>query len=311
MIYSRLSSIARRTSLSVIVGIALATTLAACSTSVSSGAPAPTATSRSFGHIHGVGVDGTTGAVYIATHEGLYRVPSLRSEPLEFSALGGPVAGLHQDTMGFVINNGRMYASGHPAPEATSTEKSLGLITSADHGSTWRSLSLQGRTDFHDLEISHDAAGGVIVYGFDSGTSAVEVSRDGGATWATGATIALRDLTADPGIEGTIYATTVDGVMVSRDFGTTFSVLTDAPSLYLIDAMSGSTEGNLIGVDVSGSIWTKSTGRPWRVTGAVQGRAEAMVFSAKPQPVLVVADGGGLVVSSDLGATWKIVASLK
>jgi hypothetical protein len=43
----------------------------------------------------------------------------------------------------------------------------------------------------------------------------------------------------------------------------------------------------------------------------VQGRAEAMVFSAKPQPVLVVADGGGLVVSSDLGATWKIVASLK
>ena len=86
------------------------------------------------------------------------------------------------------------------------------------------------------------------------------------ATWATGATIAWRDLATDPGIERTIYATTVDGVMVSR---------------------------------------------PLRVTGAVQGRADPMAFSAEPQPVLVIADGGGVVVSSDLGATWKIVVNLK
>ena len=211
--------------------------------------------------------------------------------------------------MRFTVDGGRMYASGHPDPHTT-TDANLGLIASADQGTTWQTVSLKGQADFHDLDVAHEASGMVTVYGFDAGSGLIRVSRDGGATWANGATIALRDFAADPITAGTVFATTADGMMVSRNFGATFSPLTDAPSLYLIAAMTGSPVGILIGVDVGGSIWAKSAGQPWRATGAAQGQVDAIVYSGGAQPVLLLADERGIVTSSNLSSTWKTVVTL-
>ena len=117
----------------IATGLLLLTFLAGCATgsTVTSQAP-PGASASRFGHVHGVGFDETSDAVYIATHTGLYTVSGSLSSPKESAALGGPIAGLRQDNMGFAIDGERMYASGHPDP-TVSSDANLGLVSSTDH----------------------------------------------------------------------------------------------------------------------------------------------------------------------------------
>lgn len=289
-----------------LAGLFAVTVLAGCAAASSPAATTASVGNSVFGHIHGLGVDSQTGNIYVATHEGLYGLTATTKFPVRSSALGGPIAGLRQDTMGFAMVQRQMFGSGHPDPARGMSEPSLGLISSADQGASWQSLSLKNSADFHDLELNVSAAG-LTIYGFDQGM--VRVSRDGGRSWTDGATIALRDLASDPEVVGTVYAATIDGVLVSRDFGATFAPLPDSPPLYLIASMGQSSQGSIIGVDVSGAVWVKSAAQPWRKTGAVTGQADTLTFSNSPTPVLVAADERGVVSSDDLGATWRILVT--
>ena len=217
----------------IATGLFLGTFLAGCATgsTVTSAAPPaasapPVASASRFGHVHGVGFDETSDAVYIATHTGLYTVSGSLSSPKESAALGGPIAGLRQDNMGFAIDGERMYASGHPDP-TVSSDANLGLVSSTDQGKSWSAVSLKGTTDFHDLEISHSGQGQTTIYGFDSADAVIRVSRDGGSTWTSGAALAMRDMAADPALPGTIYATTRDGLKVSHDYAASFELSPD------------------------------------------------------------------------------------
>lgn len=266
----------------------------------------PSPPGSKFGHIHGVGVDEGSGVVYIATHEGLFSVSSSLGSPRDPASLGSPIAGLRQDNMGFVIDGGRMYASGHPDP-TVSSEANLGLVTSTDQGKRWSSVSLKGTADFHDLEVSRSSPGATIIYGFDSAEAVIRVSRDGGSTWTSGATLEMRDFAADRALAGTIYATTSAGLKVSHDYAASFEISPDAPALYLIASAGSTSRSQLVGIDVSGVVWKKSADSPWQSTGAVTGRADALAFSVGVTPMLVVADQRGIVASSDFGATWRIL----
>jgi len=266
----------------------------------------PSPPASKFGHIHGVGIDEGSGAVYIATHEGLFSVSSSLGPPRDSASLGGPIAGLRQDNMGFVIDGERMYASGHPDP-TVSSEASLGLVTSTDQGKRWRSVSLKGTADFHDLEVSRSSPGATTIYGFDSADAVIRVSRDGGSTWTSGAALEMRDMAADRALAGTIYATTSAGLKVSHDYAASFEISPDAPALYLIASAGSNSQSQLVGIDVGGVVWKKSADTPWQSTGAVTGRADALAFSVGATPVLVVADQRGIVASSDFGATWRIL----
>ncbi len=65
-----------------------------------------------FAHVHGVDINPADGALYAATHTGVWRVP-LRAN----QAVGKPerVTDRWQDTMGFTIAGPDLfYASGHP-----------------------------------------------------------------------------------------------------------------------------------------------------------------------------------------------------
>ena len=100
-----------------------------------------------FGYVRGVGFVESSDAVYIATHNGLYTVPGSLDSPKESASLGGPIAGLHQDNMGFTIDGERMYASGHPDP-IVSTDANLGLVFSTGQGKSWSAVSLKTQLIF-------------------------------------------------------------------------------------------------------------------------------------------------------------------
>ena len=253
-----------------------------------------------------MGIDEGSGAVYIATHEGLFSVSSSLDSPQNSASLGSPIAGLRQDNMGFVIDGERMYASGHPDP-SVSSEANLGLVTSTDRGKRWSSVSLKGTADFHDLVVSHASPGATTIYGFDSADAVIRVSRDGGSTWTSGAALEMRDMAADRALAGTIYATTSAGLKVSHDYAASFEISPDAPALYLIASAGSSSQSQLVGIDVGGVVWKKSADTPWQSTGAVTGRVDALAFSVGATPMLVVADQRGIVASSDFGATWRIL----
>lgn len=290
----------------IVSALLLVTFFAGCATVPTATSTSPSAPASLFGHVHGVGIDERSDIVYIATHHGLYAVSGSLGSPQDPASLGGPIAGLRQDNMGFTIDGELLYASGHPDP-AVSSDANLGLVTSTDRGKSWSALSLKGTTDFHDLEISHASPGTTTIYGFDSADAVIRVSRNGGSTWTSGAALEMRDMAADPVIAGTVYATTSDGLKVSHDYAASFGISADAPALYLIASAGSDIQSQLVGIDVAGVVWKKSAGGPWEATGSVTGRADALTLSVGATSMLVVADQRGVVASSDFGSTWQIL----
>ncbi|MBA3381046.1 MAG: exo-alpha-sialidase, partial [Actinobacteria bacterium] len=122
-------------------------------------------------HVHGLGINPADGALYIATHTGLYRSGEGDSKSVR-------VGDRKQDTMGFsVIGPDRFVGSGHP-DFRTDLPPLLGLIESTDKGRSWESISLLGDADFHVLR-----AAGERVYGYDASNDRLLVSADAGRTW--------------------------------------------------------------------------------------------------------------------------------
>src|SRR3712207_2390347 len=84
-------------------------------------------------HVHGLGINPRDGALFIATHTGLFR-----AGPDESKA--SRVGGRYQDTMGFtVVGPDRFLGSGHPDGR-DGEPPFLGLIQSTDAGRTWDSV---------------------------------------------------------------------------------------------------------------------------------------------------------------------------
>lgn len=289
----------------VFTTVAVATTFTGCSAPTDGGQEPAAGSGDAFGHVHGIGVNPATGAAFAATHSGIFELPALDADTVRASDLEGPIAGRAQDTMGFTMTGDTMFGSGHPDPaeEPVLSPPNLGLISSSDNASTWETISLRGRTDFHDLAVAQDG-NNIRIYGYDESAGDVSFSQDGGSTWAAGASLSLRDLSVDPSTPSTVYATTVDGLAVSTDSARTFTRVSGAPPLYLVDSLDD-TAGGLIGVTVDGTVWVKSGAEPWTSTGTVEGDTEALAYAATPTSRLVVANGRGIVASDDLGKTWR------
>ncbi|MBA2522666.1 MAG: exo-alpha-sialidase, partial [Solirubrobacterales bacterium] len=97
----------------------------------------PVAGSEPIEHVHGLGINPADGALFIATHDGLFRSP-------EGSATAERVGESSQDTMGFtIVGPDRFLGSGHPGP-GEDGQPNLGLIESGDAGLSWTGVSLAG-----------------------------------------------------------------------------------------------------------------------------------------------------------------------
>lgn len=255
----------------------------------------PPAIDVTFEHIHALVPDGS---LLVGTHEGLYRLSIDNSGA---ATAEGPIGGLDFDPMGFTLAAGTAYASGHPGPTTPDTfgSPNLGLIASSDLGETWTNVSLVGSTDFHGLAVIVTGDGTPQIFGLDPSKERLQRSLDGGQTWADGAQLVAREIVA---VGSRLYATTPDGVEISDDAGLTFQVDAAAPQLYLL---ATDQSGALVGVDTSGTVWTRSAGLEWTSGGTVDGTPQALGVEGSR---VYVADDRGISFTEDAGVTWTVLA---
>ena len=243
-------------------------------------------------HVHGLGINPKDGALFIATHTGLYRSKG-REEPKR-------VAGRFQDTMGFtVVGPDRFLGSGHPDGREK-LPPFLGLIRTADAGKEWEPISLLGKRDFHVLE-----AAGRHVYGFgsdyESRSAGFLVSSDDGKTWQERAVPeSLIALAIDPRDPKRIVASGQKGLFVSTDAGQGWRPMEGPAGLLTW------TEAGLTVVDQVGAAHrANDPGEAMEETGDVNG-APAALDSGPDGDLYVALHDGTIKRSADGGRTWTV-----
>lgn len=277
------------TALLGVAALAVATVvLAGCSLSApsaSTGAGAPGAAGLPYEHVHGLGVDPADGAVYVATHDGLFRAGA---DGLQRADTTG------RDLMGFTITGpGTFISSGHPGP-GEPVANPLGLVESTDAGTNWTTLALAGQVDFHALEVSAGT-----VFGYDATNQLVRASEDGGRSWQTRAALAALDIAADPTNPAALLATVEGGVAASSDGGRSFTAPTGPQLAYL----SWAGDGTVYGLGLDATVFLSGDGGDsWAPAGIVPGgRPQALTAT---DGTLLAATAAGVYRSDDDGATF-------
>lgn len=245
-------------------------------------------------HVHGLGVDPADGALFVATHTGLFRAA-------EGERRARRVAGRYQDTMGFtVVGPNHFLGSGHPDLRED-LPPFLGLIESVDGGRSWRAVSLQGKVDFHVLEAS-----GRRIYGYGSDFESREprflVSEDRGRSWRRlDAPQPLIALAISPADARVLIASGERELFASRDGGRSWSPV-EAPGGGLLAWNAGGVF--LAGGD--GRVWRSAgEGASWSERAPVDGRPAAF-DSGRGEELLVALHDGTIKRSADRGASWAI-----
>lgn len=242
------------------------------------------------GHVHGLGVDPGDGALMVATHNGLFRLPEGAARPVR-------VGESREDFMGFTVAGpGRYLASGHPGA-GKEVPQPLGLIETDDGGRSWRPVSLQGEADFHVLRLADG-----VLYGFDVMGGRLLASSDGGRRWerraAPGAPI---DLAASPAASERLVASTADGLYASARGGRGWSRLAGgAPGL-----LAWPSERRLYLVDGAGGVHvSEDGGGEWEAIGSIGSMPAALTAVDRNTLYAALADGS-ILVSGDGGRSWR------
>lgn len=247
-------------------------------------------------HVHGVGVNPADGAVFLATHMGLYR--------LDGDGRPERVGDSYQDTMGFtVVGSDRFLASGHPDMRdrrlrVDGKPPLLGLVESRDGGATWEPRSLLGEADFHALATNDGR-----VYAWNASTAELMVTTDMRA-WQRLSSIELTSFALDPGDAQRLIAATRAGVIVSADGGRTWQPVAGAPGLVVV--AWGDTSA--WGVDSSGALHRSEDGLAWTERARLQGEPAALEVDGDDLYVALTEDGTTVVRrSTDQGASWNVL----
>ena len=280
------------TAVATVVAAVAAVLITACAGSEPAGGAAGDVPANDPGliHVHGLGVDPADGALYAATHTGLFRVEDGTASRI------GP---LH-DLMGFTVAGpGRFLASGHPDLRdeellVDGKPPLLGLVESSD-GTEWEPVSLLGEADFHTLEFAHDT-----VYGWFNGQFWVSIN---GEDWEQRSKVSLHDFAVSPSDANAIVATTPEGLLGSRDGGRSWRSVASEPY-----ALVDWTRDGLFGASPSGAIAiSNDNGATWQRRGSVDGPVEAL--AATDDALFAAVSGKGILRSDDDGASWDVVVA--
>lgn len=245
-------------------------------------------------HVHGLGVNPADGALFIATHTGLFR--SMDGKPKSVR-----VGDSHQDTMGFtVVGENRFLGSGHPDLR-TDLPPLLGLIESTDEGRSWEPISLLGEADFHVLR-----SAGERVYGYDATNDRLLFSGDAGRTWEEVERPApVIDLAVDPNDNQHVVAAgasdLAQGLYESRDGGRSWVGIGDQVGL-----LAWPTLERLFLVDGGGDVFLSSNGGSrFERRGSIGGQPAAFLGQGSDELYVALHDGT-IKRSTDEGATWVL-----
>jgi hypothetical protein len=249
-------------------------------------------------HVHGLGVNPGDGALFIATHTGLYRVD-------EGARKARRVGARFQDTMGFtIVGRDRFLGSGHPdlaEAQEHGLPPLLGLIESRDAGRSWQPVSLKGEADFHVLRLA-----GARVYGYDASNDRLLVSADRGRTWNELAKPGpIVDLAVDPTRSGHIVVAAAggleDGLFESRDGGRSWTRIREGVGLLAWPAAA-----RLFLVALGGQVFASADGgRTLEHRGEIGGDPAAFL-APSPDELYVALHDGTIKRSRDDGATWIV-----
>ena len=267
--------------------------IAGCGDDDTSGSKPAVASDPGPVHVHGLGVNPADGALFVATHTGLFRAAGSQR-------IARRVAGRHQDTMGFaVVGPDRFLGSGHPDLREK-LPPFLGLIESRDAGRSWRAISLQGKVDFHVLEAS-----GARVYGYGSDWKTREprflTSADGGRRWERlEPPEPLVSLAISPSAPVRLMASGERRVFRSQDGGRSWTS-EKAPTAGLV---AWNDEGLFL-VGAAGRIWRKDSDLGWQDAGSVGGQPSAF-DRGRGAELLVALHDGTIKRSGDGGRSWTV-----
>jgi hypothetical protein len=243
-------------------------------------------------HVHGLGENPKDGALFVATHTGLFRIATAGDAPKR-------IADRYQDTMGFtVIGPDRFLGSGHPDGR-DGLPPFLGLIESTDAGESWSARSLEGKADFHVLEAADDVVYG---YGADWDTREAQflVSRDRGRTWS-------RRVVPEPLVSLAIHPADPARFVAAGERGLHASAAgegwrpVDGPT----GLLSWPTPDRLYSIDEGGIVRVSDNeGRTWRVAGDAVGEPAAFEATGRDELYVALHDGQ-IRRSTDGGRRWR------
>ena len=245
----------------------------------------------SLSHIHGVAF-GAADDFILATHHGVFAVDPggqarLISEPHDF--------------MGFTrAAADRLIASGHPAGGGN-----MGVLTSNDGGAEWSPLAdgVGGPVDFHAMSVS--PADPEVVYGLFGG---IQVSRDAGETWTTSgpAPADTIDVAAAPDDPATLYAGTMEGLMVSTDFGA--SRAQSGPQGVPVTAVESTGSGEIYTFFAGGGLFRRDGDGSWTALSEDFGQRVILhlaVDGDTPNRLAAVTNASAVLISEEAGRSWR------
>ena len=243
-------------------------------------------------HVHGLGINPRDGALFAATHTGLFAIGD---------GTATRVTERLQDTMGFtVVGPDHFLGSGHPDfrdKQLTVPDKRplLGLVESRDAGRSWQPLSLLGEADFHALEVAHG-----LVYGYDATGQRFMATGDR-RRWQVRSTVELVGFAVSPSDPELVVATTGRTLLRSTDGGRHWQQL-QGPALLVLD---WADQAGLWGIAADGQVWhSPDAARTWQRPGRLGGEPEALL--ADQGRLYVAVMELGIVSSADGGRTWQL-----
>lgn len=263
----------------------------------------------SWNDVHGVGF--YDGALYLATHNGLFKK----------SDSGWELVGNDRsDLMGFVVGpvrEGVMYSSGHPP-----TGGNLGFRKSTDAGQTWQTISsvTSSPVDFHAMDAS--AVDENLIYGSPGGGLDIYVTYDEGKTWSRLSPPArVISLASHPTDVNIVYSGTAEGLFVSNDQGKSWQKLNDdlvssgavtglgfADGAMYAFVVEGQGDGYITKSLDSGKTWSKTDGQISGARGAwkfAEG-GDGEIYTILIQRTTFGSTASSVYKSTDGGASWTL-----
>lgn len=257
-------------------------------------------------HLHGLGFSADGRRLIVPAHTGL-RV-------YEDGAWHTPASPAH-DYMGFAPVDDGFFSSGHPAP-GSSLPEPLGLVRSADDGTTLEPLGFAGESDFHTMAVGYRSHAIYLVNPAPNSRlqAGPYYSLDGGATWqpfaAQGVLAPPYAIAVHPDEPATLALPTDAGVVQSTDYGASF-VLVGPPAPATAAAYSLDGTRLLFGATSLAAL-DLASGAIVLLSAPPLGAADLLTYIATSptdaQTLAVATLERDIFLSRDGGATWEQIA---